>query len=65
MESCCPGTAEWTGGKNCSDGSEISINCPYGMYELDPVGKPDEDNFTLFEEGLALAGSPYLMKKHE
>ena len=46
---CCPpNVAIWETGKNCSDGSEVMLDCPNKMYFLDQ-SDPD-DAFDIISE---------------
>jgi hypothetical protein len=44
--SCCPEDAVWQYSANCSDGSKINLQCPYGVYLIDPEIS-EQDNFTV------------------
>lgn len=44
--SCCPEDTVWHYSNNCSDGSRIRLQCPYGVYLVDPE-MSENDNFTV------------------
>lgn len=43
---CCPEGTTWWHSMNCSDGSRVRLNCPYGSYLVEPDVN-ENDNFTI------------------
>ncbi|XP_020707831.2 G-protein coupled receptor Mth2-like [Athalia rosae] len=52
---CCPENVLWQDGSNCTDGSKIQLECPNGIFILDPHENPVGDNFTIIDGELAIA----------
>lgn len=53
INNCCPGTELEDDKATCVSGAKARIDCPNGMWLLNP--KKDTTNFTLVEEELELA----------
>lgn len=47
--SCCPEGAVWHYSANCSDGTKIRLQCPQGIFLIDPE-QNQHDNFTVIHE---------------
>ena len=47
--SCCPEGAVWQYSANCSDGTKIRLQCPHGIFLIDPE-QNQHDNFTVIHE---------------
>ncbi|KAL0122294.1 hypothetical protein PUN28_007200 [Cardiocondyla obscurior] len=47
--SCCPEGTIWQYSSNCSDGTKIRLECPYGIFLMDPEVS-DHDNFTVINQ---------------
>lgn len=46
---CCPEGLMWLHSMNCTNGTRIQLNCPYGSYLVDP-NVYESDNFTVLHE---------------
>ncbi|CAL1675409.1 unnamed protein product [Lasius platythorax] len=47
--SCCPEGVVWQYSANCSDGTKIRLQCPHGIFLIDPE-QNQHDNFTVIHE---------------
>ncbi|XP_071563288.1 G-protein coupled receptor Mth2 [Temnothorax nylanderi] len=47
--SCCPEGTVWQYSSNCSNGTKIRLECPSGIFLMDP-NMSDHDNFTVIHE---------------
>ncbi|EFN87167.1 G-protein coupled receptor Mth2 [Harpegnathos saltator] len=47
--SCCPEGETWERSANCTDGTKIRLNCPFGIYIIDPE-LSERDNFTIIHQ---------------
>ncbi|XP_033229424.1 probable G-protein coupled receptor Mth-like 1 isoform X2 [Belonocnema kinseyi] len=48
---CCPKDVIWESGKNCSDGSQVLLDCPNEMYMMDQNDPSDQFSVTNNENG--------------
>ncbi|XP_014471004.1 PREDICTED: G-protein coupled receptor Mth2-like isoform X2 [Dinoponera quadriceps] len=47
--SCCPEGTVWERSANCSDGSRIQLDCPFGIFIIDPE-LSERDNFSIHHD---------------